>query len=120
MKPTIKFSFLIVTLLLFVSCSSDSEDDITQPPQGTVTYVGNVKAIIDNNCLGCHTDPPVNGAPFALTNYTQVSSNAALILTAISKPTGAAGAMPPGTGPRLPQATIDIIDQWIQDGTLEN
>ncbi len=88
------------------------------PPQGPVTYDGAVKAIIDNNCLACHIDPPVNGAPFPLTNYTQVSSQAALILTSISRTSGSTAAMPPSG--RLPQSTIDIIDQWIQDGTLEN
>lgn len=117
MKPLTKISLLLFTLILLVSCSSDSEDDMG-PNQGPVTYDGNVKAIIDNNCLACHIDPPVNGAPFALTNYTQVSSRAALILTAISKQAGTAGAMPPSG--RLPQSTIDLIDQWIQDGTLEN
>ncbi len=107
---------LVCSLLLVMGCSSDSDDPM--PPAGPVTYDGAVKAIIDGQCLACHIDPPVNGAPFALTNYDQVSSQAALILTSISRQTGATAAMPPSG--RLPQSTIDIIDQWIQDGTLEN
>ena len=68
--------------------------------------------------MACHIDPPVNGAPFPLIDYAQVSSRASSILAAISKQTGEVGAMPPGG--RLPQATIDIVNQWIQDGLLEN
>lgn len=118
MDSVFKILLALITVVFLVSCSSDSEDEITPPPQGTVTYDGDVKAIIDGACLACHIDPPVNGAPFALTNYAQVSSRAAQILAAISKQSGATAAMPPSG--RLPQATIDIIDQWIQDGTLEN
>ncbi|MDJ0645371.1 MAG: hypothetical protein QNJ57_05230 [Flavobacteriaceae bacterium] len=119
MKSTLKIILIsLITVLFLASCSSDSEDDITPPPQGAITYDDNVRAIINNNCLACHIDPPVNGAPFPLTNYDQVSSRAAQILTAISRQAGAAGAMPPSG--RLPQATIDIVDQWIQDGLLEN
>ena len=118
MKPVFKFLFLVATLFFLVSCSSDSEETMMPNNPGLVTYEGNVKAIINNNCLGCHTDPPVNGAPFALTTYAQVSARANQILTAISRQSGANGAMPPSG--RMSQATIDIIDQWIQDGTLEN
>lgn len=116
MKRILPKIVIVLTLLMAMSCSSDSDDEM--PPSGPVTYDGAVKAIIDGQCLACHIDPPVNGAPFALTNYNQVSSQAALILTSISKQTGATAAMPPSG--RLPQSTIDIIDQWIQDGTLEN
>ena len=63
---------IVITLVVALSCSSDSDDPI--PPSGPVTYDGAVKAIIDGQCLACHIDPPVNGAPFPLTNYDQVSS----------------------------------------------
>ena len=117
MKKFLPTLVVALTLLLTMSCSSDSEDPMP-PPTGPVTYEGAVKAIIDGQCLACHIDPPVNGAPFPLTNYNQVSSQAALILTSISRQSGATAAMPPSG--RLPQSTIDVIEQWIQDGTLEN
>ena len=41
------------------------------------------------------------------------------LLDRISRPEGASGLMPNG-GPRLPQATIDLIVQWDADGLLEN
>ena len=87
MKRSLPSFVIVLTLLMTMSCSSDSDDPI--PPTGPVTYDGAVKAIIDGQCLACHIDPPVNGAPFALTNYDQVSSQAALILISISKQSGA-------------------------------
>ena len=115
----IKELLVILFIVGFYSCSSDSEDDITPPPtSGKITYNQHVKPAIDGNCLGCHMSPPVNGAPFPLTNYNEVSSRASSILTAISKQSSEPRAMPPGN--RLPQTTIDVVNQWIQDGLLEN
>jgi len=107
-------------VLVFASCTSDSDDDLQEiPTEPTeVTYDGNIKAIMQNNCLGCHSDPPVNGAPFSLVNFSQVNSRSGAILNAISKQSGAARAMPPSG--RMPQATIDLVDQWIEEGRKEN
>ncbi|MBF4519354.1 hypothetical protein D3C87_2000470 [compost metagenome] len=56
----------------------------------------------------------------SLVTYEQVK-NAVLnrgLLTRISLENGDSSLMPQG-GPRLPQATIDIINKWNQDGLLE-
>ncbi|AEM71648.1 hypothetical protein Murru_2613 [Allomuricauda ruestringensis DSM 13258] len=114
----------VFAFLFLLSCSNDSESDLTGPQTGNenefVTYNDNIKAVISNNCLSCHSSPPTNGAPFSLTTYTQVKNRAenGSLLAAISKQTGEAGAMPP-TG-RMPQATIDLVEQWIADGLLED
>lgn len=108
-----------------LGCSNDSESDLVAPPTGsngnqTITYTGNIRTIINGNCVSCHANPPVNGAPFSLTTYTQVKNVAenGSLLSAISKQTGELRAMPP-TG-RLPQSTIDLVEQWIDDGLLED
>ena len=119
MKTILNLIMCFIVILFFYSCSSDSEDDISPPPNSEkITYNQHIQPAISANCLGCHTNPPVNGAPFPLTNYTEVSNRASAILTAISKQTGETRAMPPSG--RLPQATIDAVDQWIKDGLLEN
>lgn len=111
---------LILTGLLFWSCSNDSEADLGEPniPE-TITYEGNIKQIISNNCLTCHSDPPANGAPFALNTYDRVRNRIenGNLLTAIDRQTGQVGAMPPPG--RMPQATIDMIKQWADKGFLE-
>ncbi len=131
LKFNSKFLFMkakkiFIVILAFASisiasCSNDSEDDLIEVPQedtaGTITYTANVRPIINGSCSGCHSDPPTNGAPFALTNFTQVSARANSIFNAMSRSNGASGAMPPSG--RLPQSTIDIIDQWIEQGKLE-
>jgi len=115
---------LAISALLQLSCASDSEDDLIEISEelddsesGVVTYSGNVKAIIDGSCIGCHGSPPTNGAPFSLTNFDQVSARATAILNAMSRSTGSPAAMPPSG--KLPESTIDVIDQWIKDGTKE-
>lgn len=119
LKRTI-IAFAALASISLVGCSNDSEDDLLEIPDNEgelVTYTGNVKAIIDGSCLGCHSNPPQNGAPFALTNFSQVSSRASSILTAMSRANGSPAAMPPSG--KLPQSTIDVISQWIADGTKE-
>ncbi|MDJ0645461.1 MAG: cytochrome c [Flavobacteriaceae bacterium] len=120
MRTISKFIFLLSTMLL-LGCTNDSESDLIDPvdPDGPVTYNANIRAIINNNCLGCHSDPPQNGAPFPLTNYDQVLARAqnGQLLRAIRRQTGEPRAMPPSG--RLPQATIDLVAQWIEDGLNE-
>jgi mono/diheme cytochrome c family protein len=49
------FSFTII------SCSSDDDSPIIDPPAAEkVTYIKNVKSIIDGNCLGCHGETLAN------------------------------------------------------------
>ncbi len=113
-------SILIFIGILFISCSNDSESDLTEPnTTSPLTYEANIKQIIGSSCLGCHGDPPVNGATFSLDTYDRVkdiTENGNLI-KAINRQTGELGAMPP-TG-RLPQSTIDRIEQWADEGFLE-
>lgn len=117
---------ILIMLAALTGCTNDSESDLLEianpdpdPEPVALTYNGRIKAIIDRQCVGCHADPPRNGAPFPLANYDQVSvrvDNGSL-LEAIVKLTGESGAMPPSG--RMPQNTIDLIDQWIDEGALE-
>lgn len=114
--------FYLLVILLVLSCSNDSEGDlidINNPPQ-SISYNGTVKAIIDSNCLACHSNPTTNGAPFPLVTYDQVLVRAqnGQLLRSISRQTGEAVAMPPSG--RLPQNTINTIEQWINQGAPEN
>ena len=63
---------------------------------------------------------PKNGAPMSLVTYDQVKQAVMSrgLLTRISLENGNSSLMPNG-GPRMPQATIDIIVKWEKDGLLE-
>lgn len=113
----------LFALFITVSCSNESPSDLTipQPIQPAVLkYTTNVRPIIESNCIPCHTDPPVNGAPMKLTTYDDVkyAVNNRGLLDRISRPQGAPGMMPNG-GTRLPQANIDLIHKWKADGLIE-
>jgi len=118
MKKIIQLATVSFSLLLFISCSNDSDDDtgpINNPPaNNNVTYDDTVKAIIDSNCLNCHSSPPVNGAPMDLVTYTTVKEavqNRNLIGRIEN------GTMPPsGT---LTSTQIQAIKDWQTDGFLQ-
>ena len=122
-----KFNLTFIALFLFVfgmfSCSNHSESDLLEisPPDSVlITYDNDVKVIIDNNCISCHSDPAVNGASFPLTTYdnAKIAIESLNLIGRISAQAGESGAMPFG-GPRLPQNLIDTIIQWQTDGLLE-
>ena len=115
-----KLVILPLFILCMFSCSYDSESDLIDAidPEIIVTYTDNVQPIIQSACIGCHSDPPVNGAPVPWVTYDQVSQRANDILNRISMQNGLPGVMPPSG--RLPQATIDVFNQWIDDGKLED
>lgn len=113
---------LLSCSILFVGCTNDNSETLMDNPpvMGQVTYTQNVKSIIDNNCISCHAAVPRNGAPMPLVTYEQVQNavQSRGLLNRISLNTGNSLLMPQG-GPRLPQATIDMIIKWNQDGLLK-
>jgi len=126
MKKIKKRQLLILFLFTFCfsNCTYDSESDLIDitddnvDPNAVVNYTDDISTIIQSSCVGCHSSPPVNGAPFALVNFSQVNLRASGILNRMSRQSGSPGAMPPSG--RLPQATIDLVEQWINEGKLEN
>lgn len=106
------------------NCSNLSEDDFINDaddpsdPNEVVNYTDDIQPIIQSACIGCHASPPVNGAPFSLINFNDVNQRANGIISRMSLQSGSAGAMPPSG--RLPQSTINKVQQWIDDGKLEN
>ncbi len=105
---------LLVISLFFISCSSDDDDPFTPPPNGPVTYTNTIAAIINGNCLNCHTNPPKNNAPMSLTTASEVES-AIRTRGLIGKIED--GSMPPnGT---LSATQIQAIKDWQAGGFIE-
>lgn len=113
-------SFVFISFL-FSSCTNDSATDLSADiAVSDATYTLNIKSIIDNNCIMCHAATPINGAPMPLTTYEEVK-DAMLhspVIDRISRAQGEQGMMPNG-GTRLPQASINLIIKWQNDGLLE-
>lgn len=111
-----------LSLIMFISCTNASEDDLidAQPIPTLVTYNAHIKKIIDTNCIGCHKNPPINGATIPLLTYQNVKS-AVQNNNLISKINGdGPGSQMPLGGQKLPQHSIDLITKWEADGLLEN
>ncbi|WP_457610626.1 hypothetical protein [Lutibacter sp.] len=71
MNLFIKLPFkILLVILLFTSCTN--EDNNLPIEDNNITYTNTVKAIIDTNCLSCHTSPPINGALMPLISYNNV------------------------------------------------
>ena len=119
-KKTILLLPLFSMLIIQSSCENDSEDDLVDTtPVTEISYINDIKTIIDSNCIACHNDPQQNGAPMALLTYANVIEaieNRGLISRISSQ--DPSFLMPAG-GNRLPQATIDLVIQWQQEGLLE-
>jgi hypothetical protein len=111
---------LLAVMTIIYSCSNDSTNDLVSPVPDNISYSKDVKPIVDANCIPCHNNPPVNGAPMSLLTKLQIQDaivNRGLI-DRISRDQGAPGMMPNG-GTRLPQNSIDIIKKWQTDGFME-
>ncbi len=120
MKNTILV--IICIALISISCTSENEIDLVEPIDTgiTVTYNNDVAPIINSNCLPCHNNPPINGAPNPLSTFEEVRTYTKdNLIDRISRPAGAPGAMPLG-GPRLSQSDIDLIILWSNQGFLED
>lgn len=127
MKTTKLIILSLLTLCIY-SCSNDSESDLIpvvnnpggtdNPNETSINYTDNILTVMQSSCVSCHSSPPTNGAPFSLVNFNQVEQRANSILNSISKQNGTPGAMPPSG--RLPQSTINLFEEWINDGKLEN
>ena len=121
MKTT-PFLLVLSALTLIMSCENSSESDLIEQtdPTENITYTTHIRPIINANCVSCHANPAINGASVPMTNYSQVknvfeNTNA---LDRMNRQPGESGFMPLG-GTRLPQASINLVEQWMNEGYLE-
>ncbi|WP_051878794.1 hypothetical protein [Chryseobacterium sp. FH1] len=98
------------------SCDSTTYEEISDntPITSIVKYEADIKPIIENSCISCHSSS--SSAP--LTNYSQVRANIDNIINRIQRPAGDPLRMPQGGS--LPQNQINIIVKWKADGLIEN
>lgn len=125
--PLLHMRFLLPVALsalaLTLACTDDPEPD---PPDPTLTtWYQDVAPILAQHCMSCHRSGGV--APFSLEDYEVAAANAPRLLEAVE-----AGLMPPWDAvaapdcapprewkhdPRLSDAQIAVLRDWITDGT---
>ena len=111
MKSYIKYSTICAIFLLtvfFTACISNIEEQ--QEELTKVSFINDVKPIMDARCLSCHG---VGGNFPELKNYTEVSNHATMVKNEV-----ASGRMPKGAA--LTAAQIKSIVDWVDEGALDN
>lgn len=128
MKKLFTLAFLS---LFIISCSDDSESDISttlmteETPKDTsdtekdetpkLSFAKDIVPIISNKCTPCH----VNGGDNTnYSSYLAAKNNAEGIKNRVNRAQGSVGFMPNGRT-KLSASELDKISQWITDGKLE-
>jgi hypothetical protein len=107
----LKLIFIIAICFVF-SCESNTYEEISGEIENP-TYTLNVKSIIDNNCLSCHSS---SGGEFpTMETYLQVkdvAQNGNMICRIDDQ---SCGSVMPQSG-RMPQTKINTIKKWTNNG----
>jgi len=114
MKKVQVIALLVCSMVIFTSCSSDSDDPMDEVQPTVVTYTNSVKNIINGNCTNCHGNPTSNNAPSSLNTYD-------LVKTAVESKNLIgrieSGVMPPNGS--LSTSQITAIKNWQAGGFIE-
>ena len=125
-----KFTQLFVALVIIVlcySCETSTLSELAEEDQLEldiddeeinllVTYDNTARNILDNACVECHNSVQAT-AGIQLQNFT-LASEVAASGRMIARMTDTNNPMPPSGN--LPDALIEDILNWIDDGLLEN
>lgn len=112
-KSKLKSTFLsLLCLALFSSCLTNVDEEIELDPCDEITFTMNVKPIIDNNCVGCHSASG-QASFLILDTYETVAANAAKVKSEV-----VIGDMP--IGGSLTTEEIQAISCWVDAGALNN
>lgn len=112
MKTIKIFILILITCYFGFSCESSTYDEISGEVANP-TYNSNVKNIIDNNCLSCHS--AAAGQYPTMETYTQVrdaAENGNMICRIDDQ---SCGSVMPQSG-RMPQVNINTIKKWAANG----
>lgn len=125
---------LVLPLLLtlgLLSCKWDSEEDLYPDETGTgtncdgsseITYSGTIQPLISARCNSCHSAANATnfGAGVRLDTYANVKVRADNgSLTGVINHASGYAPMPQGST-KLSECQISLIEQWIEEGTLNN
>ena len=81
-----------------------------------VSYLNDIKPIISNHCVSCHSSKNPNGG-YDLTNYDGLTKNVSKVLASM-KQDGTAQSMPQGY--KVADSLIQKLNCWINQGFKNN
>lgn len=111
-----KYILILSLAVVIIACESRTYEEVSEnkPIILPVKYTTDIKPIMDNSCIGCHSA----GSFKPLATYDQVKSNIDGILDRIQRPNGDPGKMPKGGS--LSTTQINTFIKWKADGLAEN
>jgi hypothetical protein len=108
---------IIVASSLVYSCKKDRVPAVIVDPNctDTISFATQILPMMEANCTSCHGAG--NSTGYTLTDYSNISTNAAAILNSIQP--NASNLMPQGA-PALNDSLIQQFSCWKFQGTLNN
>lgn len=103
--------------ILTLTFSCKKKEKTSASCSGTISYTTNITPILNQNCTSCHNASNAKGG-YNLTTYSNVKSNAGIILNSMRHTSGASS-MPQGAS-QLATSIIDQFDCWVQQGKQNN
>ena len=110
------FAIIIASSIVY-SCTKDHVPAVIVDSNctDTISFATQILPMIEANCVSCHGSP--NSTGYTLTDYSNISANAAAILNSLS---GTSVALMPQGGPALNDSLIQQFSCWKSQGTLNN
>lgn len=112
-KPFMFNLFLGMLIFLVASCKKDDPQEIVDSING-VKFSEEIAPLLSNRCGECHS---AGASQTNYLDYTTARNGIDRILNRIQREEGSAGFMPLN-GTKLSQESIDLIQQWRDDGFL--
>ena len=81
-----------------------------------------VQALLQTRCVGCHSNPPINGAPMPLVTRTDLMApsladpSQTFAQRALARIQLSVGEMPPAPAARATAAEVQALSSWIASG----
>lgn len=122
LPKTARFFLGFIGVIVISSCETSTLSELAEeagappPANAIVTYDNTVRNILDNACVECHNSVEAT-AGIQLQNFT-LASEVAASGRMLARMTDTSNPMPPSGN--LPDAIIEDIVNWIEDGLLEN
>jgi len=119
MRTTYIILAVTIPLAIIISCKSDQVTPVDPNCPDVISYSAQIEPMILTNCStsGCH-NAAGPGKP-ALTNHSEISSNASTIRNVINKNPGEPNFMPLG-GQKLADSVLQQFNCWIDQGLQNN
>jgi hypothetical protein len=106
--------------IIFVSCSSDNEEEFYNQigcDVENVSFSSTIDPIIDQNCKSCHFNGNRTGVTLVTYENIKISAESGELLGSIKH---LPGYDPMPQGGKLDDCTIEKIETWINNGTPNN